>query len=142
MLLRQDFSGPFACFWQFFDQYDFTWFSLEGYISVDTNTCKMQEQLLCIHECTHFPPHTNVPLIFLNLHSASMARHRQWGLQGSFSEERLGLQRAGHRQFQLASTDPLQDTAKPLNQGGDTSGKTYIRKRRKCWTGRGRRKRV
>lgn len=43
------------------------------------------------------------------------------GCQGGLCEERLRLTHAGDSQFQLAQTDPPQDTAGPLSQDGGTS---------------------
>lgn len=90
-----------------------------------------------INAQTHFPTHTNIPLTFLNLHRASMARCWQLGLWGSLCEEVLGLLHAGHRQFHPVPTHPPQGTAEHLSQDSGTSEKTYLRKGRKCWTGRG-----
>ena len=53
------------------------------------------------------------------------------GLQGGLCEERLGLPRARHSQFQLVPTDPLQGTAEPLGQDGGTSVIMYLRKGKK-----------
>lgn len=109
----------------------------ECYISVDTNTYKMQQHLLYIHKWTHtVSPHTNITP---NLHWVFIARCWQWGLWGNLCEERPGLPHAGHGQFQLALTDPLQGMAEPFGQDG-SSGKTDLRKGKKCWTGRGGRK--
>ena len=47
-----------------------------------------------------------------------------------------------HSQFQLASVDPLQDTAEPISEAGGGSVQMYFKKCRKCWKDReGRTKR-
>lgn len=49
-------------------------------------------------------------------------------------EQRLGLPRAGHKEFQPARRDPPQGRAEPLSQDDGASGKDCVRKGRRHWT--------
>lgn len=58
------------------------------------------------------------------------------GYRGGLCEERLGLTCARHSLFQLAPTNPSQDTAGPITQDSGTLGKHISEKATKAREGR------